>query len=183
VQVGPTSSSRSVKSVTSITSPTSITASPSSPPVWEQGYANAGNPYYETNLDEWTSSEEVATRYMCGKIWSSWFYSWMATVDTSTFNPPFQTTLQYMTSEGLTIAKEWDTPDTTIISIWQTVEVGSTFLTNAVPQGTTGNADFTASPPCCRMCSFSLGAIQVYHWPTTGPPAAPTLTNSVGYTL
>ncbi|PMD44884.1 hypothetical protein L207DRAFT_616241 [Hyaloscypha variabilis F] len=120
---------------------------------------------------------------MCGKIWSSWFYSWMATVDTSTFNPPFQTSLQYMTSEGLTIAKEWDTPDTTIISIWQTVEVGSTFLTNAVPQGTTGNADFTASPPCCRMCSFSLGAIQVYHWPTTGPPAAPTLTNSVGYTF
>jgi hypothetical protein len=107
----------------------------------------------------------------------------MATVDTSTFQPPFKTDLQYMTSEGLTLGKEWDLPDTTIISPWITVDVGSTFVTAAIPQGTTGNADFTASPPCCRRCSFSLGDIQVYHWPTTGPPAVPTLTNSAGYTL
>lgn len=28
---------------------------------------------------------------------------------------------------------------------------------------------FTASPPCCRGCSFTAGEVQVYHWPTTSP--------------
>jgi hypothetical protein len=62
---------------------------------------------------------------------------------------------------------------------------GSTFLDLSLTQapGTTGQRDFTASPPCFRSCTFSLGDIKVYHWPSATSPAYPTLTNSNGYTL
>jgi hypothetical protein len=145
-------------------------------PIWEQAYALADNPYYQTDFldpDDSLSSS-------CGAIWSTYFYNWMATADVKTMDPPFSTSLQWITSTGGILYYGYDRTTSAALTI-----TGSTYLDLSLTQapGTTGQKDFTASPPCCRTCTYSLGEIQVYHWPSGTSPAVPTLTNTEGYTL
>jgi hypothetical protein len=65
-------------------------------PIWEQAYAEADNPYYQTDIFDYDS----VLRSSCGSIWSTYFYQWMATVDIKTMDPPFSTSLQWITSTG-----------------------------------------------------------------------------------
>ena len=145
-------------------------------PIWEEAYANADNPYYQDDFLD----HDSALRSSCGAIWSTYFYEWMATADIKTMDPPFSTSLQWITSTGAVLYYGYDWTTSAALTI-----TGSTFLDLSLTQapGTTGQKDFTASPPCCRTCTYSLGEIQVYHWPSGTSPAVPTLTNTDGYTL
>jgi hypothetical protein len=145
-------------------------------PIWEEAYASADNPYYITVFLD----QDSALSSSCGAIWSAYFYEWMATADIKTMDPPFATSLQWETSTGAVLYYGYDWTTSAALTI-----TGSTFLDLSLTQaqGTTGQKDFTASPPCCRTCTYSLGEIQVYHWPSSTSPAVATLTNADGYTL
>jgi hypothetical protein len=147
-------------------------------PLWEEGYANLANPYYEDNNILFNNNPVLVAS--CSAMWSSYFYQWMATADTKTMSPSFQTKVDWVTTTGEII---YDVFDKTTSGVW--TDPGSIYQTVMLPNihGTTGLQDFTASPPCCHTCTFSLGDIQVYHWPTGKSPEHPTLTNSAGYTL
>jgi hypothetical protein len=144
-------------------------------PVWEQDYADADNPYYMT---DWPFDYDSSRRSYCGSIWSTYFYQWIATADRNV-DPPFQTSVHTEVSKGITLDYIYETWTSTFIISDVTIE---TLSLPATP-GTTGHGDFTASPPCCRTCTFSMGNIDVYHWPSGEPPTHPTLTNQEGYTL
>lgn len=161
-------------------SPTCIKANAPPPttsiPMWEQIYADVDNPYYMT---DWPFDRNASLRSSCGSIWSTYFYQWIATADRTTFEPPFQTSVHTEVSKGITLDYIYATWTSTFIISDVTIE---TLSLSATP-GTTGHSDFTAFPPCCRTCTFSMGDIEVYHWPTGAQPAVQTLTNTEGYTL
>lgn len=97
----------------------------------------------------------------CAQPWSSSFFEWLETATWST-----------LFTASVTDYLDWAT------------DASSTFVTRF-------NADilnephldvpgsyfpFTASPPYCGRCSFSIGDAQVYRWPLSDqPPAVSTL--------
>jgi hypothetical protein len=139
-------------------------------PLWAQEYVDYQNPYWQLAPGITSSS--------CYKQWTSFFYQWIETVDTRTLDTPLVTSLIWTT-----IDTTWYVSDTTttFAFLTDTPTTYETLQTSLISlQG--GNRDFTASPPCCFHCTFAVGDVQVYHWPSQAPKIS-TLTNTAGYTL
>ncbi|KAE9377495.1 hypothetical protein N431DRAFT_327860 [Stipitochalara longipes BDJ] len=128
-------------------------------------------------MTDWPFDRNASLRSSCGSIWSTYFYKWIATANRNV-DPPFQTNVHAKISKGITLDYVYDTWTSTFIEPDTTIET----LNLPASPGTTGHEDFTASSPCCRTCTFSMGDIEVYHWPTgTVASSLQTLTNTDGY--
>lgn len=140
--------------------------------VWEQEYADYYNPYWQMGQNSLAS--------LCSTQWASWVSQWIETVDLTTLKPSLDTSL-YWTTDGTT----WYVSDSTTTFAFATdMPTAYEFFAQTSNAGIClGNVDFTATAPCCSTCTFEVGTVEVYHWPTQTTPTISTLTNAAGVTL
>ena len=164
------------------------------------------NPYYFYQMSA-SDELESSSYWSCGQIWDTTFTQWLETaaVSTGSIVPTTTVTSTWM---------PWlSTPIVSVETLtgsnskWISKIPGPvvTQLPSTVIATSTGygpyyyvqqSLDFTASPPCCALCTLYGGNVQVYYWPTqtqsspvsalgnrTQSPPASTLVNDAGFTL
>jgi hypothetical protein len=70
----------------------------------------------------------------------------------------------------------------TLTYVATTYETLQTSFLSRQGGGEGGDKDFTQSPLCCAHCTYAVGDVQIYHWPSQTPEFS-KLTNAAGYTL
>jgi len=136
---------------------------------WQTLFADFWNPYRE---NEWINDGNFTlVASQCGEIWKSSMYSYLETVPwTSVFLPSAAIT-EYLLPPYPTTTTSIDLMNRSCCNPLN--DMGQ-FL----------GMPFTASPPCCGTCAFSVRDAQVYQWPATDqPPVVSTLVNQAGFTL
>ncbi|KAE9375957.1 hypothetical protein N431DRAFT_464019 [Stipitochalara longipes BDJ] len=128
------------------------------------------NPYY-AEAERWYTdrpTEDLSSK--CGGVWETSFYQWVSTaIEHGTLLDKFSC-FNNAVAPGALVRSCWN-----ISTEWAMLQ---TFETEAQ------SFPFTASPPCCRGCSFTAGDVQVYHWPpATTSPLVSMLSNSEGFTF
>ncbi|KAE9364936.1 hypothetical protein N431DRAFT_446650 [Stipitochalara longipes BDJ] len=135
---------------------------------WQEAYQQFLNPYGEL---EWAApprgKHPLTLRDYCYGMWSSSWYRYLATAPwTDTFIPTVDDVFM-PTSVN---------PTSTIYAFYPVVIGIIVNPSTMMP--------FTASPPCCGSCSFTVGAAQVYQWPLySQPPSISSLVNQAGFTF
>jgi hypothetical protein len=170
-----------VTNSSSSTNPT-ITAAPSAtsigPPAcqtWEvdrncdrsgdpyfSSYMGFNNPYYDFEYMEYMMYKHPSASLMdyCITLWDNSFSQWEATAAVTSISLIPATTSSLYSDVVYTYASWWSV----------------SYVSDFPP--------YTASAPCCALCTLYGGNVQVYYWPTTteSPPVS-TLVNEGGFTL
>lgn len=125
-------------------------------------YMGFNNPYYDYEYLQYMLYVVASSSLLdhCITLWDDQFSQWEGTAAVTSLSLiPATTSSLY-------------TDDVYIYASWWSVSSVSGF------------PPYTASAPCCALCTLYGGNVQVYYWPTmTESPPVSTLVNEAGFTL
>jgi hypothetical protein len=131
-----------------------------------------GNPYWTLDWFDTddhtpvTDSHAMAYQSSCAIAYQNSYLEWFSTAF-----------MKGVISHAIS-TECWTTAGTQTVSPSNTV---------CVPVDIWSNADwfhYKATSPCCHFCTFTVGDVQVYHWPlATNTPSITRLVNSDNFTL
>jgi hypothetical protein len=140
----------------------------SSPASWEVFEAEVWNPYVPVILGPLgdgippSDSSYKALHQSCSLAWDASFYNWIATEEA-----------KGIITSAATVECDPLTSGSSTCHTYTEIQLDS------IPR-----FPFVAKPPCCGVCTFTAGDVQVYHWPlATEVPFTTRLVNSNGFTL